>query len=290
MSDCDAILLAAGSSKRLGFDKVLTPLAGKPAYYYSLQALVDAPSIKKIFLVTKSSSIETLGKAAKAYDKNIVVLEGGKERQDSVSNGLRHVQSKYVLIHDAARPLLTVDIVEKLLSEAKKKGSAICAQRATDTIKQTADDSVKTLDRSQIWLMQTPQVFKRELIIEAYEYVQKNKMPITDDASAVEILGKSIHLVDPQTFNLKITRDHDWQLLNLLLLQDTLKELRAAVHKVSNRISPLVGYIPLLEKYACDDPKFKEYFNKIKSSTNELQEHIQNLQNLARQACPESEE
>lgn len=286
---CTAILLAAGSSKRLGFDKILTLIAGKPVVQYSLDALMEADSVKEIILTTRKDLLEKFQELVKGLKKTVKVIEGGVERQDSVWNGLQHAKNDFVLIHDAARPMLTAEIVEKLLAEAKKIGSAICAQRATDTLKRATGEGVvlETLNRAEIWLMQTPQVFRKDLIFPAYEHVQKNKIAVTDDAAAVEILGQKAQLVDVGAFNLKITRSVDWKLVNLWLKQDSLKEIRKAVHEVCNQINPMVGYLPLLERYGGKDEKFKGYLGKIKDSTAQLQTSLQRLQQIAREACSE---
>ncbi|MFZ5807226.1 MAG: 2-C-methyl-D-erythritol 4-phosphate cytidylyltransferase [Verrucomicrobiota bacterium] len=292
MKDCDAILLAAGKSKRLGFDKIMTPLAGKTALEYSLNALIEAPSIQRIILTTRKDLIDPIQKLTQNKKKPVDIIEGGIERQDSVFNGLQQATSKYVLIHDAARPLLTSSMIEKLLEQARKTSSAVCAQRATDTVKRATEEGIvrETLNRSEIWLMKTPQVFERAMIAEAYAYIQKNKIQITDDAAAVEQMGKPVHLVDVESFNLKITRETDWKLIDLWLKQESLAEARKAVHAVCNQINPMIGYLPLLEKYGGDHAQFKDYLNKMKLSAAQLQALLPHLQMIAKQISPDSPE
>lgn len=292
MSDCDAILGAAGKSKRLGFDKIMTPIAGKTVLEYSLDALEEAPSVGRIILATRKDLIEPLTEMVKKRKKKIEVIEGGVERQDSISNGLQKTKADYVLIHDAARPLLNAEMIEKLLEQARKKGSAVCAQRATDTVKRAQEDGKveETLDRSTIWLMKTPQVFERKLICDAYEHVQKNKIAVTDDAAAVEALGKEVYLLDVGGFNLKITRETDWKLVEMWLKQELSGEIHKSVHAVCNQVNPMIGYLPLLEKHGGESEQFKEYFEKIKLSSEKLQAALKELQQLARQLDAQKDE
>ncbi|MFH1066804.1 MAG: 2-C-methyl-D-erythritol 4-phosphate cytidylyltransferase [bacterium] len=221
MKDCSAVLVAAGSGKRLGFDKVLTPLAGKPVVQYSLETLQCAPSIQEIILVTRAELIGKLSELTKNSSIQTKVIEGGVERQDSVFIGIQQATADYVLIHDAARPLVTVDMIEKTLAEARKTGAAVCAQRATDTLKRAAPNGrvLETLNRAKIWHMQTPQIFRRELIARAYRRVQEKNLHVTDDAAAVELLGEPVQLVEANGLNLKITRETDWKLAELWLKQ-----------------------------------------------------------------------
>jgi 2-C-methyl-D-erythritol 4-phosphate cytidylyltransferase len=223
MKTCSAILLAAGKSRRLGFDKILTPLAGRPVLHYTLSALKRSPFISEVIVVTREDILARVKEIDLVVvgDNPVKFTIGGAERQDSVSNGLREVSplAKEVLIHDAARPLLDDKIIADTLTVAQEKGAAVSAHRVSDTLKE-ADETQRvtaTLDRSKIWATDTPQIFQRDLIVSAYEKVQKEKLSITDDASAVELLGKSVYLVDNPGLNLKITRKMDWEMLELWL-------------------------------------------------------------------------
>lgn len=226
----DAILLGAGRGTRIGFDKILTPLAGYPAILYALTALIEAPSIQRIVITMRPEGIPALNEIVNSIfsKKPIEIIEGGAERQDSVLCGIEYFAKKaqageprapITLIHDGARPLLTVDWVEASIQACQKHKAVVCAQRAADTIKRATRDGIvlETLDRSTLWQMQTPQVFDTELITKAYQHVAENKLAITDDASAVELLHHPVHLVETVGLNLKITRPSDWELLELLL-------------------------------------------------------------------------
>jgi len=293
MSYCSAILLAAGRSQRLGFDKILTPLAGRPVLFYSFEALWDSPDVQEIIVMTRADLLNQVEFMLSDFGKRkpVSVRIGGAERQDSVWAGLQSAspQATEVLIHDAARPLLTSELIATLLAKARESGSAVAAQKATDTIKIASPDGLvdQTPDRSKIWQVQTPQVFKKEFVHEAYAKVQEDKAAITDDASAVERLGLPVYLVESKTPNLKITRMDDWENLERLFREKRGKEFRQKIHDVSNLMSPLFGYLPLLKKYGGSDPKFVEYQNKILEGNSHLQGAVQELQKLARELFPD---
>ncbi|MDD5262466.1 MAG: 2-C-methyl-D-erythritol 4-phosphate cytidylyltransferase [Methylacidiphilales bacterium] len=293
MKTCSAILLAAGSSRRLGFDKILTPLAGRPVLCYSLQALKESPSILEIILVTREDIRDRVGELVRETpgDNPVHVILGGVERQDSVFEGLRKISdgTGEVLIHDAARPLLAEDLIEGVLSMAREKGAAVTAHRASDTLKQADEQArvLQTLDRSNIWAMGTPQVFRRDLICEAYAKVQAAGVPVTDDAAAVERLGHPVYLAESGRLNLKITRPSDWEILELWLKRERGGEIRGMIHRLSNQLSPLIGYLPLLEKYGGENPRFADYLEKMKQSSDILQNMVYELQAVARDIFPD---
>ena len=218
-----AILLGAGRGTRIGFDKILTPLAGRPAILHALEALVQAPSIGRIVITTRAEGIPAMQQLAAPFSSNkpIEVIEGGAERQDSVLCGIEHLGAEYpiTLIHDGARPLLKAEWIEAAIEACRQRQAVVCAQRAADTIKRATPDGrvLETLDRSTLWQMQTPQVFETSLITRAYRHVRDHQLAITDDASAVELLGHPVHLVETTGLNLKITRPADWELLELFL-------------------------------------------------------------------------
>jgi len=291
MPDCSAILLAAGRSRRLGFDKVLTPLGGKPAVCHSLETLASSPAIARITLVTRpdieGQIADLAGKIVTAKPWKIV--HGGVERQDSVAAGLAQSGDEpYVLIHDSARVLLTQSIIDQVLDAARKTGGAVAASKATDTIKQSTPEGIveKTLDRSKLWTIQTPQIFRRDLICRAMENAEVKKIAMTDDASALEALGLPVQCVDVAQLNLKITRENDWGLLELWLGMEDLSAIRRLLHDVSNLTNPLIGYIPLLEKHRGSEEKFQNYLATVKTSASALQETLKKLQILSQKSLP----
>ncbi|MEM9445496.1 MAG: 2-C-methyl-D-erythritol 4-phosphate cytidylyltransferase [Verrucomicrobiota bacterium] len=296
MSDCAAILLAAGRSRRLGYDKILTPIAGKPVVQYSLEVFKEMDAVGSIILVTRPDLIESLNQMSERLeiDKPIEIIEGGKERQDSVWAGLRHLKGKtdYVAVHDAARPLLTEELMKLLLAKAKEVGGAICGQSATDTMKLSSQESMilKTVDRANIWTVQTPQIFRTELILEAYECVHQEATAITDDASAMEAIGKPVALVDGGIINMKITHPRDWEVIELLLNRSKGLKLRQIGHDLCNSLSPIMGYLPLVEKYGGDSEKFRNYVSKMQKSSEQSQLLLNQFQELVRIIFPKNED
>jgi 2-C-methyl-D-erythritol 4-phosphate cytidylyltransferase len=291
MGGCSAVLLAAGSSRRLGFDKILTPLAGKPVVLYTLEALARSPSITEILLVTRADIMGKMGEVCRQGGIGeggtpVRILAGGSERQDSVWAGLSAVSSSSgtVLIHDAARPLLTEAIIERSITQAEEKGSAICAHKASDTIKEAGVEGEveRTLDRSRLWQMQTPQTFRKELIVEAYTEVIRRGLAITDDASALEAVGGRVWLMESAEPNLKITRQADWEMLESLLSWGQRLELRARLHHLANALSPLGGYAFLLEKYGSKDGKFAVYFEKFQAGLSESEKRYREMHDWVR--------
>ena len=294
MKSCSAILLAAGRSRRLGFDKILTPLSGRPVLCHALQVLKESALILEVILVTREDIHERVEELVSRVpgDNPVRIIRGGVERQDSVFEGLKEVSgdAREVLIHDAARPLLSEELIRDVLAVAREKGAAVTAHRATDTLK-VADEQarvIQTLDRSKIWAMGTPQIFHKELILEAYSKVKEAGEMITDDAAAVERLGRPVYLVESGSLNLKITRPADWEILELWLNRERGKEIRRKIHQLSNQLSPLIGYLPLLEKYGGQGEKFAGYLEKMKASSGTLQDLTYQLQAIARDLFPDN--
>jgi 2-C-methyl-D-erythritol 4-phosphate cytidylyltransferase len=291
-ADCVAILLAGGSGKRLGFDKILTPLLGKPVIQYSLEALAEADSIKEIVVVGRSSALPALEALTSRVSarKKFKVVEGGVERQDSVWNGLQAVEGAgFVLIHDGARPLLTAEVVKKLVESAWLMGSAVAGNRSTDTLKECDDAGrvTATPDRSRMWQVQTPQVFRSEWVRSGYRKVVEEKISVTDDAAAVELAGFPVHLIETGLPNLKITRPYDWQAVEEILRRQELFSIRNVLHQIANDLSPLVGYLPLLKKHRLNEERFLELTGRIEEGTQQLQAHLAQNQEAARRLYPD---
>ena len=217
-----AIILAAGAGKRLGSSvpKPLVKIGKKPAIIYLLKEFDKHPDIDEIIVVVSAQNKGKIAQALKKYSfKKIKVLSlGGKRRQDSVRNGLGAVSQSctWVLIHDSARPFINAKLIKEVISEAYKTGAAILGVPVKATIKSVKKDLLidKTADRDSLWEIQTPQVFKKELICQAYnKFSQEN---FTDDASLVEKLGKRIKLVRGSYENIKITTQEDLLLAGLI--------------------------------------------------------------------------
>jgi 2-C-methyl-D-erythritol 4-phosphate cytidylyltransferase len=217
-----AIILAAGQGKRLGtaVPKPLVKIGSRPAIIYSLNTLNKHPGIDEIIVVASARNQSQIVKAIKSYSfkkiKSFVL--GGRRRQDSVYNGLKKINpdSDWVLIHDSARPFIDTQSITKVILAAKKTGAAILAVRSKATMKLCQQDNmvVGTLDRDKLWEVQTPQIFKKELVLAAYKKFSKTN--VTDDASLVEKLGKPVKIVPGRYENIKITTAEDLLIANLI--------------------------------------------------------------------------
>lgn len=220
-----AILVAAGSSQRMGFDKLFAVIAGKSVIAHTIRAFELARSVDGIVLVTREdrhNEIKTIVRDEK-FEKVRWIIPGGKHRQDSVRAGLDRVsrEAKYVAVHDAARPLITPEKIERLFQECVNHGAAALAEPINDTLKHADADLLvnRSVDRHQLYAMQTPQVFERQLIEEAYRAVYAENVAVTDEVSAVERLGRKVILVLNDDFNFKITYRRDLPLAEFILEQ-----------------------------------------------------------------------
>lgn len=209
------LVLAAGRGVRLKspLSKALIDVGGKPVIYYSLRVLNNHPEVDNIIVVCNRDNIKRIERITKKYGFRKVkdFILGGKERKDSVLNAIKSValESDYVLIHDAARPVLSKGLVSACIDSARKYGAAIAAVRVKPTIKVSKDGAwVKsTLDRKQLWEAQTPQVFKKELISRGYRGLGNKE--VTDDSMLIERLGRKVRLVSGYYSNIKITTPED---------------------------------------------------------------------------------
>jgi 2-C-methyl-D-erythritol 4-phosphate cytidylyltransferase len=215
-----AIIVAAGESRRMkGVDKVLAPLGGKPVLAWSIETLQQSPHIDRIVIVNHPKNLEPVRCLAvdRKWSKVIDVCIGGRRRQDSVAAGLALLGNcEWVLIHDGARPLLTEDLIERGLQAAQETGSAIAAVPVTDTIKLVGNDGivVETPPRPHLWAVQTPQVFRLDIIREAYKAAVGD---VTDDASLVEHTGYKVKIFPGSYDNIKITTPNDLDLASRLI-------------------------------------------------------------------------
>jgi len=215
-----AIIVAAGESRRMdGIDKVLALLGGKPALSYVLDAFEKCDSISQIVVVVSKDNTEKCREliAENKYSKPVEVCVGGKRRQDSVAAGLAELgKCDWVVIHDGARPLVTRELIERGLEAAKETGAAVAAVPVTDTVKIAGEDRIvrQTPPRQNLWAVQTPQVFRTDIISKAY---QKAAGDVTDDASLVERLGHKVKLYMGAYDNIKITNPDDLILAGVLL-------------------------------------------------------------------------
>jgi 2-C-methyl-D-erythritol 4-phosphate cytidylyltransferase len=219
-----AIIVAAGSSERMGFDKLFALVSGQPVIAHTIVAFERTDCVNEIILVGRADSLRELEKVVGKPTKVKQIIAGGAERSDSVRAGLEQVdpRSDYVAVHDAARPMITPEKIERVFDVCRTTGGAASlVEPINDTLKRAdADLAVKeSVDRSGIFGMQTPQVFDRKLLEEAYDLVAKKKITVTDEVSAVELLGRKIVLVPNHDFNFKITYPRDLPLAEFVLKQ-----------------------------------------------------------------------
>jgi 2-C-methyl-D-erythritol 4-phosphate cytidylyltransferase len=218
-----AIIVAAGSSQRMGFDKLLALLGDKPVVAHTLDAFEQASCVDEIILVARPERVEEFQELVtkSAYQKVRGVVAGGAQRQDSVRAGLERLspEASYVAVHDAARPLVMPEQIERVFGLARQHGAAALAEPITDTLKRADENGFVSsgVAREGLYAMQTPQIFSRELLMNAYAGVATNNLSVTDEVSAVEHLGAKVLLVPNEECNVKITYPRD-----LLLAQSAL--------------------------------------------------------------------
>ncbi|XP_022839481.1 2-C-methyl-D-erythritol 4-phosphate cytidylyltransferase, partial [Ostreococcus tauri] len=207
------VLLAGGVGKRMGADvpKQYLPLMGTPIAIWSLKKFATMPEVGEIVVVCDPSYDDVFSSVA--IEKPLTFARPGKERQDSVYNGMQAARegAELLAIHDSARPLCALADARRCFNDAKTHGAAVLAVQSKATIKEVnADLSIdKTLDRSRLWEMQTPQVMRPELLRRGYDLVNSKGLEVTDDVSIVEHLGERVQVTPGSYFNLKVTTPED---------------------------------------------------------------------------------
>jgi len=225
MKRVGAIIVAAGASRRMGgMDKIFADLAGKPLLTYSAEAFQKCDSVDQIVIVLNKQRLDEGLKLVRKYDwfKVSDVCGGGERRQDSVQEGInRLVDCKWVVIHDGARPCLSQSLIETGLAEARSSGAAIPALPIVDTIKAVLSDHIveDTLPRERLYTVQTPQVFRFDIISEAYSKILDD---VTDDSCMVERLGYKVKVYPGSVANIKVTTPDDLILAEAILRKGVL--------------------------------------------------------------------
>lgn len=224
---CSAVIVSAGLARRMGgVDKVLAPLGELPVLVHTLYAFQDCPSIQEIIVVAREDLVVEIGRLCKefSFDKVRKVVVGGQERIHSVQAGLNEVdpEAGLIAIHDGARPLVTQEIIRDTVARAALTGAAAPAVPLVDTVKRTENGrTVETVDRSQLWAVQTPQIFEAGLIKAATQKALDDGELLTDDCGAVERMGMPVTLTSGSPENLKITTPLD------LILGEAILQARA---------------------------------------------------------------
>jgi 2-C-methyl-D-erythritol 4-phosphate cytidylyltransferase len=218
-----AVVLAAGRSTRMGAaaNKQFIELLGKPLIHYSLAAFEQCCVVDAIVLVRRPDCAEQAEQIGRQFKKLVAFADGGVERQNSVCHGLEQcpATTEIVVVHDGARPLVTPALIETTVATAKAHGTGIAASKIVDTIKEANADRtvVRTVDRTKLWAVQTPQSVRFDWLREAYSRVLEKKLIVTDEAAAVELLGRPVHLVETPFLNIKITTPVDLAIAEALL-------------------------------------------------------------------------
>jgi 2-C-methyl-D-erythritol 4-phosphate cytidylyltransferase len=220
-----AILVAAGKGTRMGKDrdKLFIELDGLPVAAHTWRRFDQSACIDRIVVVVREGMEpvfeELAGKCR--FLKKFRIVTGGAERQDSVWNGLNAADpdTEVVAIQDAARPCVSEEVIAATVGAARQVGAAVAAQAVTDTIKESGDGQFieRTLDRSRLWAVQTPQTFRVEVLRRALEEVRRRKLLVTDDTAACELIGQPVQLILSREPNPKITRPEDLPFVEMLL-------------------------------------------------------------------------
>lgn len=219
------MIVAAGQGKRMGpgVDKLFLPVAGRPLVAHTWRIFEACGFIDEIILVVRDGMQTAFDDLAREFQfkKPFRLALGGAERQDSVWNGLQALtpETEIVAIQDGARPCTSVELVRATIGAAGEVGAAVAAQRVTDTIKESDGGTliVRTVDRSRLWSVQTPQTFRVDVIRRALAAVRERGLHVTDDTAACELIGQSVKLVEATTPNPKATAPGDLPYLERVL-------------------------------------------------------------------------
>ena len=210
-----AIIPAAGFGRRMGgaVPKQFMYLAGRPILDYILTAFEDHGGVESVILTVPEEEVETVTEKCKAFAIVKQVIAGGEQRQDSVYNGLKSIEkgTDLVIVHDGVRPFLTVEMIESVIKAATEYSAAITAIPVSDTVKRATEEGWvdRTIDRSDLWRVQTPQAFRYDLLRRAFEKAMADSYYGTDESSLVEYIGQPVKIIMGSLLNIKITRPED---------------------------------------------------------------------------------
>ncbi|MBW2974285.1 2-C-methyl-D-erythritol 4-phosphate cytidylyltransferase [Candidatus Woesearchaeota archaeon] len=236
-----AIIVAAGKGKRMGnkLNKVLLLLNDEPVICHSIRPFEDSALIDRIILVANSDDVADLGNLMKEKRfRKVEIVEGGKERQDSVYNGLRLLkdarEDDIVIVHNGSNPFVSPGLIEEVVKAAKEDGACAAAFRAGDTVKEADEDDfvIRTFDRKRLWQMQTPQAARYRLLVRAFVKAYNDSYYGTDDAELIERLGEAVKIVECGRENFKITTPLDLENARMIMNAD-----RAGIGMDSHRFT-----------------------------------------------------
>ena len=222
---CSVVVVAAGTSSRMGFDKVLAEVGGLPVIVRCLQSFQDAPNVNEVVVVTRTDLVPDVARLCQDYGLNKVVkvIRGGENRTQSARLGTLECDRKarLIAIHDGARPFVSVKVIEDAVAQAAANGAAAPAVPVKDTVKSAHDGIVEqTLERSALYAVQTPQVFDGDLIRAALQKALDDGVELTDDCAAVERLGMKVVLTPGDERNIKLTTPTDLLIGEVLLEEE----------------------------------------------------------------------
>ena len=224
LKTCGAVIVAAGSASRMGgIDKVMAPLGGEPMIVRTVRAFQNCDAIASVVIVTREDLICPIAGLCKDMDKVTAVVAGGSSRQESVHLGLNALPkgTKLAAVHDGARPLISWQVIDRVVRAANTYGAAAPAIPVKDTIKVVSGGLVQeTPDRATLQAVQTPQVFDFDLLRGALKKAEADGASVTDDCSAVERTGMKIKIVEGDERNLKVTTPMDLKIAELLLEEE----------------------------------------------------------------------
>ena len=224
----EVVIPAAGQGKRMkaGKNKLFIELSGIPIIIYTLRVFEEDPNCQGIFLSINPAEADYFKEMVASFEfkkvKKLVV--GGKERQQSVYNALKHVKEEIILVHDGARPFIDQKQIRELTSAASLHGGAIIAVPVKDTIKKANNRSVmETVERSSLWSVQTPQAFRASILINAHEKAEADSFLGTDDSSLLERIDEQVIIIEGNYDNIKITTQEDLYFADAILHKQQMK-------------------------------------------------------------------
>lgn len=217
-----AIIVAAGASRRMGFDKLTVPLAGRPLISHSLAAFEACADVEQIVLVCAAERMEEFKVIAAIYPKVSRIVPGGRERVESVLAGvaaLAEAQPVFVAVHDGARPLITPAAISACYEAAREFGASVSAEPITDTLHRVDGEGLttETVPRKNVWRMQTPQTMELQVLESLLRDVQESGGTITDEISLLIKTGAKARVVENPEWNLKVTYPRDLELAEMIL-------------------------------------------------------------------------
>lgn len=225
----EVVIPAAGQGKRMkaGKNKLFIELSGTPIIVYTLRVFEEDPYCRGIFLSINPKEEDYFKEMVTSFGFKKVrkLVEGGKERQQSVHNALKYVREEIILVHDGARPFIDQEQISELTSAASLHGGAIIAVPVKDTIKKANDRSVtETVERSSLWAVQTPQAFRASILIHAHEKAEEESYLGTDDSSLLERIDEQVVIIEGNYDNIKITTQEDLHFADAILHKQQLEK------------------------------------------------------------------